>query len=95
MVLKQNVDNKMYVWTLSQSCCMGKHAVCYSQKCSSKETSCHNTECGIYKTLQFFLKEQHIYIFCKFSLVNLHAETEYSMGTAEHRADTYFLKEKQ
>jgi len=40
-------------------------------------------------------KEQNIYILCKFSLVNLQAETEYSMGTAEHRADIYFLKEKQ
>jgi len=49
MVLNQNqnVDNKMHFWTISQSGCTEKHAVCYSQKCSSKETTCHNTECGI------------------------------------------------
>jgi len=50
-----------------------------------------------FKKLQFFLKKkkQNIHIFCKFSLVNLHAEIEYSMGTVEHRADIYLLKEKQ
>lgn len=32
--------------TLSQSSCMGQHAVCYSQKCSAKETLRRKTECG-------------------------------------------------
>jgi hypothetical protein len=38
---------------------------------------------------------KNIYIFCKFSLVNLLAEIKYSTGTVDHTADIYFLRGKQ